>query len=730
MAGLINHTKTIGFTKATMKVVLLIVLTYLPSTSFASVLIASSDTIDCDYTIPCAWDVLSSITGGTAPFVVATTSNPINGGSLDLYDNNFTYYAENNLSGTDTFTYEVTDSLGATSSATFTINIFDDRVDVDPPSVPGSLLSELTGGTYVRLNWVASSDNIGVVGYKIYKKNSGNYVEVADIDALTYLDSGLSPNTSYFYKVSAYDEAGNEATSTELSVTTVNNDDYNLLLDTGLPTSAVSGNMLNQMSFAHKFVTTKTEKITKLSAYITNPTSAQNLLTFVVYSNTNGPDGDIPDQELATTTLIFTPGQASEARWRETSNLNIILPAGIYWFAIEERGGDNSDGWLPTLKFDSNAEALRSISGTYDQSSTSTLQHGFRIYSDSEPIISNISSVNDVSTNGVLITWTTNELSTSTIDYGLTTGYGSSSSSVIATTSHSMLLIGLTASTTYNFKISSWDLLGSFATSTNYIFTTPSTTINSVTSSATEITANISWVMWTLDGLATSTISYGLTTEYGSTSSIISTTSRSVLITGLATSTPYHFKISSWDSLGNLSTSTDYIFTTLTPPDVISPNIISIATSTTETTATITWATDEPVTSILDYGTDLYYGNEISSDSLGSSYSFSLTGLNPSTSYHFQITFFDSSDNDTYSTDYTFTTKAAPVVVTPAGGGSRGGGGGGGGGGSGGGGSSLTLNLNGMSTSTMVIELRKQLLILLQQLLIALIEELKMARSA
>ena len=181
--------------------------------------------------------------------------------------------------------------------------------------------------------------------------------------------------------------------------------------------------------------------------------------------------------------------------------------------------------------------------------------------------------------------------------------------------------------------------------------------------------------------------------------------------------------------MGNLSTSSDYIFTTLTPPDIISPNIISIATSTTDTTATITWTTDEPSTSILNYGTNAYYGNELSLDSLNTSQSFSLTGLNPSTSYHFKITSFDSSDNSTSSDDYSFTTKAAPVTVvtSPSGGGSRGGGGGGGGGGSG---SSISLNLNGMSTSTMVIELRKQLLILLKQLLIALIEELKMAQSA
>ena len=55
--------------------------------------------------------------------------------------------------------------------------------------------------------------------------------------------------------------------------------------------------------------------------------------------------------------------------------------------------------------------------------------------------------------NSAVITWTTDRTATSKIQYGLTTSYGDEVSSVLYTTSHSLSLIGLSASTTYHYKI-------------------------------------------------------------------------------------------------------------------------------------------------------------------------------------------------------------------------------------------------------------------------------------
>lgn len=86
------------------------------------------------------------------------------------------------------------------------------------------------------------------------------------------------------------------------------------------------------------------------------------------------------------------------------------------------------------------------------------------------PVISAV-SVSDVTSDGATISWTTDEPSTSQVEYGVTT---SSLSSLNATmvTSHTVILTDLSSDTTYNFKVRSNDASGNLAVSNEYIFTT------------------------------------------------------------------------------------------------------------------------------------------------------------------------------------------------------------------------------------------------------------------
>ena len=60
----------------------------------------------------------------------------------------------------------------------------------------------------------------------------------------------------------------------------------------------------------------------------------------------------------------------------------------------------------------------------------------------------------------------------SQVNYGLTTGYGTASSSAALVTSHSITLSGLTAEATYHFQVQSVDAQGNTATSSDQTFTT------------------------------------------------------------------------------------------------------------------------------------------------------------------------------------------------------------------------------------------------------------------
>jgi len=87
------------------------------------------------------------------------------------------------------------------------------------------------------------------------------------------------------------------------------------------------------------------------------------------------------------------------------------------------------------------------------------------------PVISAISSGTPGASTST-ITWTTDEAATSQVVYGLTTGYGSATSTAGLATSHSLTLTGLAATTTYHYAIVSADGQGNTSTSTDQTFST------------------------------------------------------------------------------------------------------------------------------------------------------------------------------------------------------------------------------------------------------------------
>ncbi len=89
------------------------------------------------------------------------------------------------------------------------------------------------------------------------------------------------------------------------------------------------------------------------------------------------------------------------------------------------------------------------------------------------PTISSISST--PSTNSVTITWTTDEASSSIINYGLTSSYGTvttESDTSPRATSHSVIVTSLSCSTLYHFKVSSTDASSNTGESSDTTFTT------------------------------------------------------------------------------------------------------------------------------------------------------------------------------------------------------------------------------------------------------------------
>ncbi len=95
------------------------------------------------------------------------------------------------------------------------------------------------------------------------------------------------------------------------------------------------------------------------------------------------------------------------------------------------------------------------------------------------------------------------------------------------------------------------------------------------------------------------------------------------------------------------------------------PIITSIAFSTTQTTATVTWVTDQTASSTVNYGLTISYSTASTSPALTTTHSVTLMGLSPSTTYHFQVAGANSLGIISTSTDQTFTTSAASDTTSP-----------------------------------------------------------------
>ena len=100
-------------------------------------------------------------------------------------------------------------------------------VDAEPPTAPANLAADAVAANRVNLEWSASSDDIGVTAYDVYR--TGAPTPLATIPAPTacagtrcaFSDTTVAPSTSYSYVVRARDAAGHtSAPSNEASART------------------------------------------------------------------------------------------------------------------------------------------------------------------------------------------------------------------------------------------------------------------------------------------------------------------------------------------------------------------------------------------------------------------------------------------------------------------------------------------------------------------------------
>jgi cytochrome c biogenesis protein CcmG, thiol:disulfide interchange protein DsbE len=182
-------------------------------------------------------------------------------------------------------------------------------------------------------------------------------------------------------------------------------------------------------------------------------------------------------------------------------------------------------------------------------------------------------SVSNVTTTSAIVTWKTDEPSTSQVMICESGGGGGGSCTWTEldenlVVEHSVNVVNLKPSTDYHFTATSTDACSNQGTAEGDF-----TTLGQATTSSFEITgitaSNITelagTISWATDKPATTKVAYGTTNAYGSNTTLDQTlnTSHSVTLSGLTPGTTYHFKVVSQDSSGNEVASLDQTFTTL-----------------------------------------------------------------------------------------------------------------------------------------------------------------------
>ncbi|HSR88811.1 MAG TPA: fibronectin type III domain-containing protein [Candidatus Udaeobacter sp.] len=506
-------------------------------------------------------------------------------------------------------------------------------VHATTPQTPNSFIVQdnsnvLNGATDYRLfvAWrVVATPSPGFGSYKVYRsEDQSTWTLISTISSISdnfVTDNTTVSNTLYYYKVKTVDADGN--TSVFSSIV---NGRANGAQDAG------EGGGGSGVGSDPVITSVATSSPTPSSITITWDTDA--LSNSVVGFSTT--PGNFTDNTVTVNSMVNNSSGVG--------NHNVVL-----------------GGLVPNTTYYFN---VKSVSASNASSTDSNGGNGYIFTTPSGPTITGVSAV-EVNNTFARVVWSTSENSNSSVIYSTSTSLTNSvtTSSVQMGTAHDMTLTGLTAGTRYYFYVQSVNGSGVTSTDKNLVggilqyfnlATTLDSTGPTISSIATTTSDNSANITWNTNESADSQIIYGLTTSYGSTTTLDSTftTQHLMTLSGLSSSTAYHFKILSRDKNNNLTASADQLIITSATPDTTAPIITSVATSSVSLTgATVTWTTDELASSIVEYGitTSSYSSLAGSNSDSVTSHSVSLASLSGNTAYYFRVRSADSAGNSAMS---------------------------------------------------------------------------------
>ena len=118
------------------------------------------------------------------------------------------------LSSADGSTYVV-------AQGTRSISYASKAPDTQAPTAPGSLVATVVSSTAIDLGWTASTDDVKVEHYNVYRSTNGLAFSLVGTSTTTgFADLGVPGGTTNTYRVTAVDKAGNESVASSVTAST------------------------------------------------------------------------------------------------------------------------------------------------------------------------------------------------------------------------------------------------------------------------------------------------------------------------------------------------------------------------------------------------------------------------------------------------------------------------------------------------------------------------------
>ncbi|MFC3800356.1 fibronectin type III domain-containing protein [Cohnella sp. GCM10012308] len=454
------------------------------------------------------------------------------------------------------FTVKAKDAAGNVSAASGALSVTTSAPDTQAPTAPTGLTSPSKTDVTVTLSWTASTDNVGVTAYDVYRGST--LAGSTSGTSTTFTDTGLSASTAYSYTVKARDAKGNvSAASSALSVTTLAPIPANLLANPGFESDG-GGQPANwtyeQSYYASRDTSVKRSGNASLKessttgpwhgvyqdvnaasgssytfdGYIniaSNTTTAASVkLQFLNSGGTVLADNTVASYAAGSTTTGFANMHGTYTAPANTAK------ARIYIYMTDHRG---------TLYFDDFSLTGGSGGGGADTTAPSAP--------------AGLNSPSKTSTS-VSLSWTASTDNVGVTGYDIYRGTTLAGSTTGATT---FTATGLTAGTAYSFTVKAKDAAGNVSAASGALSVTtdaladttaPSAPAGLNSPSKTSTSVSLSWTASTDNVGVTGYDIYRGATLAGSTTGATTFTA-----TGLTASTAYSFTVKAKDAAGNVS---------------------------------------------------------------------------------------------------------------------------------------------------------------------------------